>query len=232
MFSATKGAGVRKLVTETFTSTTLWTPPSFLNRVETVSGYGAPATADTPTSGEVGYGYAAGPSADPQPNPPYALWETLDAAADNIVSIIAGNVGTNFISLPSPQYFVDSSDGYSVITYPNSQWIIGSGSSKVQRGSHPSTGNILASQLASGGNFGWFVSASYIALGNAGNFTLTNIGGAPGLGFPGGTLAGTEPYRTAVPAVTTTYTNVAIIPGSTFSIVVPAGGSLTVTYFV
>jgi hypothetical protein len=227
MFAATKGVGQRRLVTQTFTSSTTWVAPGVTTNLETLSGYGGVAASDMPSSGEVGYAQAAGPSADPQPTPPYALWQTLDAAADNIVSIIAGNVGTNLISLPSPQYFVDSSDRYSVITYPQNTWVIGSSSTKIQRRSHPSTGNVLASQLASGGNFGWFVTASFISLGYAGQPST-----AFGRTFPGGTLAGTEPYRTAVPAVTTTYTNVAVTPGTSYAIVPDAaGGSITISYY-
>lgn len=228
MFAATKGVGQRRLVTQTFTSTTTWVAPGVTTNLETVSGYGGLAISDQPTSGEVGYAQALGPTAGPQPTPPYALWQTLDAAANNIVSIIAGNVGTNYISLPSPQYFVDSSDRYDVITYPQFKWVVGNTATKVQRGSHPSTGNVLASQLASGGDFGWYVNANYIAP------------GVPGLpataftkSFPGGTLAGTEPYRTAVPAVTTTYTNVAVTPGVSYTIGLPAAGSsITISYYV
>jgi hypothetical protein len=227
MFAATKGVGQRRLVTQTFTSNTTWVAPGVTANLETVSGYGGVAASDQLTSGEVGYAQALGPVVTPQPTPPYALWQTLDAAADNIVAIIAGNVGTNYISLPSPQYFVDSSDRYDVITYTSPRWIVGNSSTKVQRRSHPSTGNVLASQLASGGDFGWYVNASYIALGYAGQAST-----AFGRTFPGGTLAGTEPYRTAVPATTTTYTNVAVTPGASYAIVIgAAGGSITISYY-
>ncbi len=224
MFAATKGAGARKSVSETFTSTTSWVSPT--SRIEVASGYGGAATADSETFGETGYAYASFAGV-PQPNAPYAQWGTLDAAANNIVSIISGNVGTNYISLPSPQYFVDSADRYSSITYGPAFWIVGNTAIKVQRGSHPSSGNILYSQLTSGGDFGWYVVATYRVLGNNGSSAS-----AFSLSFAGGTLTGSVPYRTAVAPATTTYTNITVIPGTTYTINVPPGGSLTITYLV
>jgi hypothetical protein len=224
MFAATKGAGARRSVSETFTSTTSWVSPT--SRIAVASGYGGPATADSETFGETGYAYATFVFT-PQPTAPYAQWGTLDAAANNIESIISGNVGTNFISLPSPQYFIDPSDNYSSITYGPAFWIVGNTAIKVQRGSHPSTGNILFSQLGAGGDFGWYVAATYRVLGSNGSST-----DAFSLSFAGGTLVGPVPYRTAAAPATTTYTNITVIPGTTYTINVPPGGSLTITYLV
>ncbi len=226
MFSATKGAGVRKLVTQTFTSNTSFVTPGFLTQLETAVGIGSVAVADNPTSGEVAEHrvFAAGPA---QTTPPYLLWQTIDAGADASAASIAANSGTNLINMNSKSYFVDSADNYDFFTSPDATWIIGSSFTKNIRGSHPTTGNVLYSQLTAGGYIGWTVSANYIALGSAGTAT-TGFGRT----FPGGTLTGTTPFRTAVAPSTTTFTNVAITPGTTYNIVVPSGGSLTITYYV
>ena len=225
MFSATKGAGVRKLVTQTFTSNTSFVAPGFLTQLETAVGIGSVAVADTATSGVVANHYAT--NAVSQPTPPFLLWETIDAGADASAASIAANSGTNLINMNSKFYFVDSSNNYSFFTSPDATWIVGNSFTKNILGSHPNTGNVLFSQISAGGFFGWTVSANYIALGSAGTAT-TGFGRT----FPGGTLTGTVPFRTAVAPSTTTFTNVAITPGTTYNIVVPSGGSLTITYYV
>lgn len=225
MFSATKGAGVRRLVTQTFTANASFVTPGFLTQLESAAGYGSAAVADTATSGVVANHYAT--NAVSQPTPPFLLWETIDAGADASAASIAANSGTNLINMNSKSYFVDSSDSYSFSTSPDDTWIVGNSFTKNILGSHPNTGNVLFSQISAGGFFGWTVSANYIDLGSAGTAT-TGFGRT----FPGGTLTGTEPYRTTVAPSTTTFTNVAITPGATYSIVVPSGGSLTISYYV
>lgn len=226
MFSATKGAGVRKLVTQTFTSNASFVTPGFLTRLETAAGIGSAAVADTATSGVVAQHFASFAGV-PQTTPPFLLWETIDAGADASAASIAANSGTNLINMNSKFYSVDSSDNYDFFTIPDDTWIVGNSFTKNIVGSHPNTGNVLFSQLSAGGNFGWSVSANYIELGSAGTAT-TGFGRT----FPGGTLTGTEPFRTTVAPSTTTFTNVVITPGTTYNIVVPSGGSLTITYFV
>jgi hypothetical protein len=226
MFSATKGAGVRKLVTQTFTSNASFVAPGFLTQLETAVGIGSAAVADNPTVGVVAEHRVFAVGTD-QTTPPYLLWETIDAGADASAASIAANSGTNLINMNSKYYSVDSADDYGFFTIPDATWIIGSSFTKNIRGSHPTTGNVLYSQLTAGGFIGWTVSANYIALGSAGTAT-TGFGRT----FPGGTLTGTEPFRTTVAPSTTTFTNVAITPGTTYNIVVPSGGSLTITYFV
>ncbi len=226
MFSVTKGAGVRKLVTQTFTSNTSFVAPGFLTQLESAVGYGSAAVADTPTGGVVAEHRVFAAGVD-QTTPPYLLWETIDAGADASAASIAANSGTNQINVNSKFYFVDSDDDYGFFTSPDATWIVGNSYTKSIAGSHPTTGDVLYSQLTDGGYIGWTVSADYIELGSAGTAT-TGFGRT----FPGGTLTGTEPYRTAVAPPTTTFTNVAITPGTTYNIVVPSGGSLTITYFV
>lgn len=226
MFSATKGAGVRKLVTQTFTSNATFVTPGFLTQLESAVGYGSVAVADNPTSGTVAEHRVFAAGVD-QTTPPYLLWETIDAGADASAASITANSGTNFINMNSKFYFVDSADDYGFFTSPDGTWITGNTPTKTLMGSHPTTGNVLYSQLTIGGYIGWIVSASYIALGSAGTAT-TGFGNT----FPGGTLTGTAPYRTTVAPVTTTFTNVAVTPGVSYPIVVPSGGSLTITYYV
>jgi hypothetical protein len=223
MFAATKGAAAPRLITQTFTSNTTWVAPGATTNILTMSGYGSAAVADTVTFGVVANHYAT--NAVSQPTPPFLLWETIDAGADASAASIAANSGTNLINMNSKFYFVDSSNNYSFFTSPDATLIVGNSFTKNILGSHPTTGNVLFSQVSAGGFFGWTVSANYATLGSAGTAT-TGFGKT----FSGGTLTGTIPYRTAVPAPTTTFTNVAVTPGASYSIVVPSGGSLTITY--
>lgn len=152
MFSATKGAGVRKLVTQTFTSNASFVTPGFLTQLETAVGIGSVAVADTATSGVVANHYAT--TAVSQPTPPFLLWQTIDAGADASAASIAANSGTNLINMNSKFYFVDSSNNYSFFTTPEPTWIVGNSFTKNILGSHPTTGNVLNSQISAGGNFG------------------------------------------------------------------------------
>lgn len=224
MFAVTKSAGVRRLVTQTFTSNTSWTAPSSL--LVSMSGYGGPATPDGQTTGVVSEHYVYGTIAA-QPNTPYLLWETVEAGVDATAAIIAANSGTNYLYLNTKNYPVDSSDRYDIDTFPDDKWIVGNSYTKTIVGSHPTTGNVLYTQVSGSGFFGWRISATYRTYGSDGIAIFTF-----GKTFPGGTLTGTEPFRTAVPPVTTTYSNVVITAGITYNIVIPSGGSLTISYYV
>jgi hypothetical protein len=64
-------------------------------------------------------------------------------------------------------------------------------------------------------------------------YTSYNYGGvgtaATGLGktFPGGTYVAPDGF----PATTTTFTNVAVTPNTSYSIVVPSGGTVSISYY-
>ena len=224
MFAAGKSASSGTLITQTFTSNTTWVAPAVTSVVSSMSGVGAPATADAyypsyplVVAGGVvqgGTGLA---------NPPFGQWATLYAVITAGAATIAANSGVNNLSFNSLLiYYLGTDDTYNIFSSSNPYWVSGNSytiGSFV--GSPLTSGNVTYSQA----NSAWALYANVYGFGQDGTAT-TGLGKA----FPGGTLTGTEPYRTAVPAATTTFTNVVVTPGASYPIVVPSGGSLTITY--
>jgi len=223
MFSAaSKSASGGTLQTVTFTSNTTWVAPTGVSVLRTMSGYGGAATADTFTT-NLGFSsagaFAVGLSA--LDNPPYAQWADLYANHQSEIAVVAGNTGVNLLPSAGLSYFIGTDDTWNESPFYKDVWVSGSSYSVTTFGSPQTSGNILYSA----GTDYWFIVVNGYELGSNGTAT-TGVGKT----FPGGTLTGTEPYRTTVPAVTTNFTNVAVTPGVSYPIVVPSGGSLTITY--
>ena len=223
MFSAaSKSASGGKLITETFTSNATWVAPAGVSVLRTMSGFGGAATADTFTANlgfaQVG-AFAVGLSG--LTNAPYAQWADLYAALQAEIATVTGNTGVNLLTSNNLNYGIGTDDTWNSSTTPRNEWVSGSGYSLTTIGSPQTTGNILHSD----GTDYWLVVVSGYELGSNGAAT-TGVGRT----FPGGTLTGTEPFRTTVAPVTTTFTGVAVTSGVSYPIVVPSGGSLTITY--
>lgn len=230
MFAAGKSANGGSLITRTFTSNTTWTAPATTGSVLTMSGYGGPATADAYNSNKyLGLFGAVGVSATGYPNAPYAQWATVYGYLNDAIAVATASNTTRLAAFApySAQYAIGTDDTWQLVTSSGSVWLTSNTYTSTPYRSPQTSGNITYSSIVSGGNTAsdWQLSAPGYDLG--GNGTA-----ATGLGktFPGGTLSGSEPYRTTVPATTTTFTNVVVTPGATYSIVVPSGGSLTITY--
>ena len=223
MFSAaSKSASGGTLQTVTFTSNTTWVAPTGVSVLRTMSGYGGAATADTFTT-NLGFSqigaFAVGISG--LTNAPYAQWANLYAAYQSELAKVTGNTGVNLITSDNPTYGIGTDDTWNSSTFPQNKWVSGSSYSITTQGSPQTSGNILYSA----GTDYWLILAEGYDLGSNGTAT-TGVSKT----FPGGTLTGTEPYRTTVAPVTTNFTNVAVTPGVSYPIVVPSGGSLTITY--
>jgi len=223
MFSAaSKSASGGTLQTVTFTSNTTWVAPTGVSVLRTMSGYGGAATADTFTT-NLGFSqigaFAVGLSA--LTNAPFAQWADLYADYQSELAKVTGNVGVNLLASDNPNYAIGTDDTWDSNTSPQNKWVSGSSYSVTTFGSPQTSGNILHSA----GTDYWFIVVNGYELGSNGAAT-TGVGKT----FPGGTLTGTEPYRTTVAAVTTNFTNVPVTPGVSYPIVVPAGGSLTITF--
>lgn len=223
MFSAaSKSASGGKLITQTFTSNTTWVAPTGVGLLRTMSGYGGAATPDTFTT-NLGFSqigaFAVGLSS--LDNPPYAQWADLYANYQSELAKVTSNVGVNKLTTAALNYFIGTDDTWNSSTFVTDKWVSGNGYSITTFGSPQTSGNVLYSD----GTDYWSIVVSGYELGANGAAT-TGVGKT----FPGGTLTGSEPYRTAVPAVTTTFNNVAVTPGVSYPIVVPSGGSLTITY--
>jgi hypothetical protein len=187
-----------------------------------MSGYGGAATADTFTT-NLGFSqigaFAVGLSA--LTNAPFAQWADLYADYQSELAKVTGNVGVNLLASDNPNYTIGTDDTWDSNTSPQNKWVSGSNYSIFTLGSPQTSGNILHSA----GTDYWLIIAEGYDLGSNGAAT-TGVSKT----FPGGTLTGTEPYRTTVAAVTTNFTNVPVTPGVSYPIVVPAGGSLTITF--
>lgn len=226
MFSAaSKSASSGTLQTVTFTSNTTWVAPTGVGLLRTMSGYGSAATADAyyPSYPIVTAG-ADAEGGTGLSNPAFGQWDTLYAVITDGAAIVAANSGVNNLSFAESLYYynVGTDDTYNILLFSGTFWVSG-GSYTISPivGSPLTSGNVTYAQ---GTNI-WGLYASVYGLGQDGTAT-TGVGKT----FPGGTLTGTEPYRTTVPAVTTNFTNVAVTPGVSYPIVVPAGGSLTITF--
>jgi hypothetical protein len=187
-----------------------------------MSGYGGAATADTFTT-NLGFSqagaFAVGISA--LDNPPYAQWADLYANHQSEITVVTGNTGVNLLPSAGLSYSIGTDDTWNESIFYKDVWVSGSSYSVTTFGSPQTSGDILYSD----GTDYWFIVVSGYLLGSNGTAT-TGVGKT----FPGGTLTGTEPYRTTVAAVTTNFTNVPVTPGVSYPIVVPTGGSLTITF--
>lgn len=222
MFAASKSASGGTLKTVTFTSNTTWVAPTGVSVLRTMSGYGGAATPDTYTT-NLGFSssgaYAVGLSG--LTNAPYAQWANLYANLQSEIAKVTGNVGVNKLTSYGLEYFIGTDDTWNSSPFTQDKWVSGSSYSITTFGSPQSSGNILYSD----GTDYWTIVVNGYQLGSNGTAT-TGVGKT----FPGGTLTGSEPYRTAVAPVTTNFTNVTVTPGVSYPIVVPSGGSLTITY--
>lgn len=227
MFSAaSKSASGGRLITETFTSNTTWVAPAGVSVLRTMSGFGGAATADTFNSNYLVGGFTA--FSDPGTslgNAPFAQWGDLYADLNTAIALISGNSGVNNLPITLRSYRVGTDDTWSTTAPVVNTWVSGSTYSVTANDSPLTSGDILYSYLAPAIRRGWTLRVQGYDLGGNGP-AATGVGRT----FPGGTLTGTEPFRTTVGPVTTTFTGVAVTPGVSYPIVVPSGGSLTITY--
>jgi hypothetical protein len=228
MFAASKSASSGALITQTFTSNSTWVAPAGVGLIQSASGNGGTATSFLNIVAGIN-NYFARRDTGTRPNAPFGQWADLYAEVLNNFALITSNSGTNLLPLTTTTYFVDSSDNWASGTFPDTYWVTGS-SGSINAINGPSTsGNMTYAGLVGAGDIGrgWrFNGVNVVLPGQAGSATT-----AFGNTYPGGTLTGTVPFTTAVAPVTTTFTNVSVTPLVSYSIVVPTGGSLTITYF-
>lgn len=222
MFAASKGAG-KPVSAQVFTANGTFVVPAGVTKIN-MSGFGSPAVGDTPVFREVLF-VGADRTAGTASTSPYAQWGDVFTALANAVVTINSNSGINLVTLDELFYVVDSTDAYDELSGPLGVYIDGSANTDVRVNSAPTSGDILYSQLTT--QTGWSLRANTFDTGVAGS-AATGVGNT----FPGGTLTGTYPFQTAVAAPTTTFNDVTVTPGASYSIVVPSGGSITIIYFV
>lgn len=212
---------------ETFTSNGSWTCPVGVTSLIYLRGKGQDGTSDTPQTISrtyTAFGVGTGSGANPAP----ADWSTLygDATA-NYAQVTVGA-----ISGPTSIYTSN------VSVYPGGSW------SYTASGGFDADGfyiSYLSPLSASGGaatsgtiayaggtfEYGrWSFAFTRVLYGSAGANTT-----AFGYTFAGGSLSGSYPNQVGNAAATTTYTSVAVTPGTTYNFVVPSGGSVEFAYY-
>lgn len=224
------GFGSRILTTYVFPAgTSTWTAPANLTSLVSATGKGSNGTSD--------YGYSMGiawvQSLNPGtggPQPAYLQWANINSDINSFISAInAAGSGPVVLTTWSGFYQVWSDNTWDSVpagyvsggksTYQlqiltDITWVRGSASSTTT-GSGAASGDVLYSNGT--GTYGGYATIQ----GYAGDAT-TGFGKT----FPGGTY--TSP--TGNPAPTTTFTDVAITPGTTYTIV--NNQSLVIQYYI
>lgn len=214
----------RNLTTATFTSNGTWVAPASVGMVSVLSGYGSPGVSDY--IGAVSYGANVSDSPISQPNGPYLDYSTVYASYLNSVNTVTAGGSQNLYYY---SYSVDSSNRWSVIQAAfsgNDPTYIIPGQTGVNlwlSAGYPTSGNVLYTDP----DYGFNQTCQAYIKGNSGTSAS-----ALGQTFPGGTYTGTYPSGTGNAASTTTYTNISVTPGASYSIVVPTGGQIQIGYYI
>jgi hypothetical protein len=227
------------LTTVTFTSSTTWVAPAYLTNIVTLTGQGANATSDDysgDTSGVNLYRCLRESSSG-------GLVATYDwsfiynGLQDWITFVNTGTPGTrsagpvdtfynrSYRINPDNTYQGGGPGAFPAPGYGGDRYFqIGTG----YNGSNfsvPSSGTITYANTPSGTlNVNVGVGFNPVYLGSNGA-AATGVGKT----FPGGTYD--FPTGIGGPAPTTTFTNVAVTPSTSYSIVVPGGGQVSISYY-
>jgi hypothetical protein len=222
------------VTTVTFTSNGTWVVPSGVGEVLVLSGGGSPGVSDytQPDSRTICAVLRWPPGVT---TPITYTWQNLIDYCQGFVSTMNATSGVQAITVPSA---INAQNGVRINNSnlgdqnqttafgQNLIYVGGGGNASLSFTSFPPSGvsassTITYSDTPSGG--------SYIGLG-----FLAYIYGGPGspataLGysFPGGVYSGGIGY----PSVGATYNNIPVTPGTSYSIVVPSGGSVSITYY-
>jgi hypothetical protein len=224
------------LTTVTFTSSTTWTAPSYVSNLVQMVGRGSNASSDD-YSGDVAITYLYRPLREIFSGATVAThdWSDIYNNLQAWIAFIntgtpgtrsAGTVG-NYIGLG---YSINSDNTYNYYYSPRAPgydsglyFQVGTGSDQSDF-SVPSSGTITYANTPVGGTN--FVQVGYNPVYLGGNGAAST---GVGKTFPGGTYD--FPTGIGGPAPTTTFTNVTVTPSSSYSIVVPSGGQIAISFY-
>jgi hypothetical protein len=225
------GSRVQTLQTYTFPGgTSTWTAPPGVTNLVSAAGKGAdgsPSSSGSATNNN--FIFVAQRDYASAPNAPYQAYTNIyNAASDCLVSINSGAPGTRAapIITDRPTSYITSvisSDYwgeypmYGNYWYGDSQTISGT-FSLIEVNSPPAEGlQAITYANVNGTQRGWRISVPY-------DYTINATTGASTTGF-----SQTFPGGAGGAASTTTYTNVAVTPGTTYTVV--NNGALTIQYY-
>lgn len=225
---AGSGGAAGTLTSVTFTANGTWVAPAGVSTVVSASGKGAAGVSDY---ADVFTGQYYGlQSSGVQPNLPYAQWGAIYGTYQTGLSQVSSRSYPGY-GPPSFSYFdtiyVDTSDRWVRYNFGTSDlssiYVTGYSTSTV--GSPLTSGNMTYANT--GIISGWAININFIAAGGTGAAST-----ALGQTFPGGSYTGSYPNGVGNAAVITTFTNIAVTPGTSYPIVVPSGGQVTLQYYV
>lgn len=203
----------RQLTTRTFTANATWTAPVTTSRIESAVGRGADGSPSTPQQRQVMVTSLSSPSSGTGPSPAGSYdWNTLQGG---------GGIAANKLNAGGSGIVINTAN---LAIYPNGTFSYTTGSTTI-------SDNVIAGSASVVQSGGWRTSGA-ISYGEQGNENVNySYAGGSTNGADTTAFGKTFPGGIAGPATTTTFNNVAITPGATYNIVVPAGGSVTITYF-
>lgn len=194
------GSSQKKLVAETFNADQTWVAPLGVNLLLSVVGHGANGTADT--TGTNSYGVVSVvPRTDTNTGAGNATWSNFQGVAE----AVAANLNNDGSASWTYYIFYVWPDGKNEIAAQNTINVTDAipGTAEVYFDGDWQTSGAIAS--AGSSNVRW-------------TFPIQGTDGAVASAF-GNTFA-----------AITTYNNVAVIAGNSYSIIVPFGGVITITY--
>lgn len=201
-------SGKRRVVTEVITSSQTWVCPLGVSLLNTLVGKGADGTPiTTPNTSEALINVNYSPTGTGSGGS--ATWANFDGIVNGWVSTLNSSGSLSYQRAVVTAY----ADG-TVDLVDAAQSISGAvpgTATKITTGAWASSGAITASGDALV-NYSYYVAAAAGA--NTTGFGYTFAGGAPD-----------------TPATPVTYNNVAVVSGASYSLVVPTGGSITITYY-
>lgn len=225
------------LTTVTFTANGTWTAPSGVGEIAVLSGGGSPGISDYTDQG-VRLVCRVFQQTASYTNPITYTWQNLIDYCQGFVSTMNAGSGVQSITLPNG---TNSNNGVNIngsnlgtqAQTTSSGWnvnyVAGGGNAYLALSEFPKSG-VSASSVIDYADV--YSSGSYINLvflqynyGGPGSTASATIGST--YTFPAGTYSGGVGY----PSVGATYNNIPVTPGTGYSITVPAGGSVSISYF-
>ena len=222
------------LTTVTFTANGTWTVPSGVGEVAVLTGAGSPGVSDfTNTQNRNICAVLQWPPGIT--TPVTYTWQNLIDYCQGFANTMNSTSGVQSITVPSGTNAqngvrINSSNlGDQAQTTAfgwNLVYVGGGGSAVLSFADFPPSGVSASSVItyADTPPSGSYINLSFLAYnyGYAGNPSS-----ALSYSFPGGVYSGGIGY----PAVPDTYNNIPVTPGTSYSITVPAGGSVSISYF-
>ena len=202
--------GGRTLVTQTLTSSQTWVAPLSTSKIETLIGKGQDGTSsgvESATAFAVIVRYnTSGTGTAPASN----TWTNLQGAANGIRDQFnaGGSVSAYWATYDK---YADGTENLIAVGPTSYSSVIAGSATLSYTGDWRSTGAVTSS-----GN-------AYVQY----QYSVTGVPGASTTGF-GFVFAGGSTGTAATPI---TQTNVAVTPGASYSLVIPSGGSIQITYY-